>query len=450
MELKGTLQSKKGYLYAVIGYKDEAGKQKYKWYSTGLKERGNRKEAKEILAQKIREFEEEQTSFINKLENRTKPKNVDKTEATMLFSDYCLKYVESKKSELSPSVYSLYLKHYIKLFKSYFDPKKLRLIDITEKEINDFYEDRLKHGVKRITLKHYNCVLRPALRQAYRNKLIPDNPFDFIDSIKKEKATMSFYDKNEMKLFFAAIKGHKLEIPFILAAYYGFRRSEVLGLRWSAIDFEHKLITVNHKLLVVDKEVILTDDLKTEKSHRTLPLIPAVESALLKHKAQIEENKRFYGNTYDARYLDYVCVEENGKIVYPDHMTKKFADLLKEKNLRHIRLHDLRHSCASNLLANGVQLKEIQEWLGHSNFGTTADVYSHLDFSAKVKAAQTLTQVYEEPAEEKPPAQDRKNVEILMQAIDEMKKLGFDSLEEYLAYKDEQSLKEMKKPPIEM
>lgn len=106
MELKGTLQSKKGYLYAVIGYKDEAGKQKYKWYATGLKERGNRKEAKEILAQRILEFEEEQTSFINKLKNRTKPKNVDKAEATMLFSDYCLKYVESKKPELSPSVYS--------------------------------------------------------------------------------------------------------------------------------------------------------------------------------------------------------------------------------------------------------------------------------------------------------------------------------------------------------
>ena len=95
-------------------------------------------------------------------------------------------------------------------------------------------------------------------------------------------------------------------------------------------------------------------------------------------------------------------------------------------------------------------MKEIQEWLGHSNFGTTADVYSHLDFSAKVKAAQTLTQAYEEPTEEKPPAQDRKNVKILMQAIDEMKKLGFNSLEEYLAYKDEQSLKGLKKNPIEM
>ncbi len=73
--------------------------------------------------------------------------------------------------------------------------------------------------------------------------------------------------------------------------------------------------------------------------------------------------------------FDYVCVEEDGKIVYPDHLTKKFADLIKENGLRHIRFHDLRHSCASNMLASGVPLKEIQEWLGHSDFSTTANVY---------------------------------------------------------------------------
>ena len=181
------------------------------------------------------------------------------------------------------------------------------------------------------------------------------------------------------------MQGHKLEIPFMLAAYYGFRRSEVLGLRWSAVDFEHKLISINHKLIVVGTEVILTDELKTKTSNRTLPLIPAIEEALLRHREQIEKNKAFYGNTYDQRYLEYVCVEENGKIVYPDHMSKQFSDLLKKHGLRHIRLHDLRHSCASNMLASGVQMKEIQEWLGHSNFSTTADVYSHLDFSAKIK-----------------------------------------------------------------
>ena len=80
----------------------------------------------------------------------------------------------------------------------------------------------------------------------------------------------------------------------------------------------------------------------------------------------------------------------------PDYMIKKFNELLKEHNLRPIRLHDLRHRCASNLLANGVPMKEIQEWLGHSNFSTTADVYSRLDFSAKITAAKTIASAYEE------------------------------------------------------
>ena len=149
-------------------------------------------------------------------------------------------------------------------------------------------------------------------------------------------------------------------------------------------------------MLVVEKEVILTDELKTQTSRRTLPLIPVIEELLLKHKEQIIKNKKFYGNTYDNRYLDYVCVEANGKIVYPDHMTKMFRKVLIENDLRCIRLHDLRHSCASNMLANGVPMKEIQEWLGHSNFSTTADVYSQLEFSFKVHAANTLANAYGE------------------------------------------------------
>lgn len=130
---------------------------------------------------------------------------------------------------------------------------------------------------------------------------------------KKQRGTIK-RDKNEMKKLFEVIKGHELEIPFMLAAYYGFRRSEVLGLRWSAVDFDHKLISINHKMIVVGKEVILTDELKTKTSNRTLPLIPAIEEALLRHREQIEKNKAFYGNTYDQRYLQYVCVEENGNL----------------------------------------------------------------------------------------------------------------------------------------
>lgn len=449
--MTGSIQVKNGLLYGVITYKDEAGKKKHKWVATGLKERGNRKAAKEILDKALAEFEQAQQAAKDKIERRSKPKEVDKSAATMLFSDYCAEYVESIKGTLSPTVYSVYSRHYIKIFKEYFDKRKLRLIDITEEEIKGFYEDRRAKGVKNLTLKHYNCVLRPALRKAYMEKIIPDNPFDFIEPMKKEKPHISFYDKNEMRQLFDAMRGHKLEIPFMLAAYYGFRRSEVLGLRWRAIDFEHKLISINHKMLVVKKKVYLTDELKTMTSNRTLPLIPAVEEALLKHKEQIEQNKLFYGNTYEQRYLDYVCVYDNGKIVYPDFMTKQFKKLLDNNGLKPIRLHDLRHSCASNLLANGVPMKEIQEWLGHSNFSTTADVYSHLDFSAKVKAATTIAAAYEEQSKPVLPEQKAQDeMAVFAKAIKEMTELGIEKIEDYLAYKEQQAAQTKGKGPAQM
>lgn len=442
--MKGSIQVKNGYLYGVITYTDEAGKPKHKWISTGLKERGNRKAAKEILDKAMEEFEQQQQESHDKIERRKNPQRADKSEATMLFSDYCEKYIDSIKDKLAPDTFYNYKVHYVRVFREYFDKRKLRLIDITETELKEFYDHcRNVRGVSNTSIKHYNNVLRPALRQAYKNKLIPDNPFDFLEPIRKDKYTISFYDKNEMKKLFEAIRGHKLEIPFLLAAYYGFRRSEVLGLRWSAVDFDHKLISINHKMLVVDRKVYLTDQLKTKTSNRTLPLIPVIEEALLLHREQIEENKKFYGNTYDTRYLEYVCVEENGKIIYPDHMTKEFADLLKEHGLKHIRLHDLRHSCASNMLASGVQMKEIQEWLGHSNFSTTADVYSHLDFSAKIKAAKTIASVYDEPQKTQERASD---MDIFAAAIKEMQELGIEKLEDYIAYKEQAQ----KKKPVQM
>lgn len=297
-------------------------------------------------------------------------------------------------------------------------------------------EDEFKEFVERFNKEHFSYYEHPRIYDCEADYFNMQTDYFgkwFSDYV---------YVKNlsEKPVVFTDTQGHKLEIPFLLASYYGFRRSEVLGLRWSAVDFDHKLISINHKLIVVGKEVIFTDELKTKTSNRTLPLIPAIEEALLKHRAQIEENKEFYGNSYDQRYLDYVCVEENGKIIYPDHMTKKFADLLKEHGLKHIRLHDLRHSCASNMLASGVPMKEIQEWLGHSNFSTTADVYSHLDFSAKIRAAKTISSVYdsgEKPVQTAVPTPiEQEPMKVFADAIKEMQALGIERLEDYLVYKE--------------
>ena len=90
------------------------------------------------------------------------------------------------------------------------------------------------------------------------------------------------------------------------------------------------------------------------------------------------------------RYLDYICVDEMGTLISPDYLTDAFPKLLEKNGLRRIRYHDLRHSCASLLLANGVPMKQIQEWLGHSDFSTTANVYAHLDYNSKLSSADAM------------------------------------------------------------
>lgn len=123
---------------------------------------------------------------------------------------------------------------------------------------------------------------------------------------------------------------------------------------------------------------------------RTLPLVPFMRERLLALKEEQKENRRLCGRSYIKDYVDYVCVNEIGDLIKPHYVTTAFPDLLKANGMRHIRYHDLRHSCASLLLANGVPMKQIQEWLGHSDFSTTANIYAHLDYSSKLTSADAM------------------------------------------------------------
>ena len=140
-------------------------------------------------------------------------------------------------------------------------------------------------------------------------------------------------------------------------------------------------------------DIVISDKMKTQTSNRTLPLIPEIVRMLKERQARIAKDRDYYGRHYNTEYEGFVCVNTTGDITLPNNLTRVFRVLLKKNNLKHIRLHDLRHSCASLMISNGVQLKQVQEWLGHSNFQTTADVYSHLDFTSKQESAKTISEV---------------------------------------------------------
>ena len=151
----------------------------------------------------------------------------------------------------------------------------------------------------------------------------------------------------------------------IVTEFYGQRRSAELGMKWSAVDFKNKTITVSH--VVADAEddngkkyLIQRNRTKNKASCRTLPLIPQVEAALLEKKEMDEEYSRVCRRSYCKDYTSYIFIDELGRILKPDYVSRAFPSLLKKQGLRHIRFHDLRHSCASLLLNNGVGMKAIQ------------------------------------------------------------------------------------------
>ena len=171
-----------------------------------------------------------------------------------------------------------------------------------------------------------------------------------------------------------------------------------MGLKWSAIDFGQKKITINHVVLTTSVDgkwqMIAKDRAKNKSSRRSLPLIPLVEEYLLQMKAKQAQDRALCGSCYCQDYLEYVYLNDIGELVKPDFLTLHLGRVLEKNNLRRIRFHDLRHSCASLLLANGISMKQIQEWLGHSNYSTTANIFAHLDSESKQVSANMIASIF--------------------------------------------------------
>lgn len=373
----GHLQEKKGYFYVVLNYKDSTGKRKSKWIPTQLPVKGNKKKAEKLLMEHRRLFVPDDQTLTDDI----------------LFSDFMVQWLEIIRPTVAIATYASYHNIVTKIIVPYFKSRAILLSELKPTDIQTFYSEQLKR-VTANSVIHYHANIHKALKYAVKVDLITSNPADKIERPKKARYQGSYFDSNEVQKLFQAAKGTHLEIPVFLGAFYGLRRSEALGLKWDAIDFENNTITINHTVTSFNLDgkqmEIEQDTTKTKSSLRTLPLVPTFKERLLAIRDQQDENRRLCGRCYDRRYLEYICVDEMGKRLSPNYLSAAFPRLLEVNGLRHIRFHDLRHGCASLLLANGVPMKQIQEWLGHSDFSTTANIYAHLDYSSKLSSAEAM------------------------------------------------------------
>lgn len=372
----GHVREKKGYFYAVLNYTDVFGNRKTKWIATGLPVKGNKKRAEAFLQEQRRKFVQDA------------PPADD-----MLFADFMEQWLEVVKTSIAVATYASYTNMVKKVISPYFREKGITLKGLTAKDIQDFYLKELER-VSAASVIHYHSNIHKALKYAVKLDLIPGNPADKVERPKKEKFSASFYDADEINKLFEISKGTKLEIPILLGAFYGLRRSEAIGLKWDAVDFEHDTITIKHTVTSVNldgKHILVPQDTtKTKSSRRTLPLVPFVKERLLSLQKEQKENRRLCGRCYNREYEDYICVNEIGDLIKPEYISSTFAAFLEEHGMRRIRFHDLRHSCASLMLSSGVPMKQIQEWLGHSDFSTTANIYAHLEYSSKISSADAM------------------------------------------------------------
>ena len=333
--IAGHLQIKNDYYYMVLSYLDANGKRKQPWFPTGLPIKNNKKRAEKMLL-------ELRQTYVPPAEHKSN----GELSADMLFAGFMELWLGVVRNSIEKTTFSSYTQMVKGKIAPYFRKTGIKLGELQARHIQSFYLYELK-TVSASTVIHEHANIHKALKYAVKMDLIPYNPADKVERPKKQKYIADYYRLEELEQLFEATKDHPYSLLIQITAFYGLRRSEALGLRWDAIDFERNTITIRHIVTnaKIDGkyEIVREDRAKTKSSLRSLPLVDNIREKLLALKEQQKENKRICGNCYNREYDGYVFVDVMGNIFNPRNLSSNFSKLLELKGLRHIRFHDLRH-----------------------------------------------------------------------------------------------------------
>lgn len=228
------------------------------------------------------------------------------------------------------------------------------------------------------TIHHTRAVLRDALNTAMRWGLVSRNVAQLVElpSVKRERVKP--LSPSDARTFLSAIAESRWDALYSIAIAMGLRLGEILALRWEDVDLERGVLSVNHTLGWYKGSGYLLGDPKTEESRRTLPMPATVTAVLRAHRARQNEERLAAGVRWQD--LDFVFTAQRGPgvPVRPSVITHDLQRTLTRLGLHRQRFHDLRHTCASLLIAQGLTLADVKETLGHSRINLTADTYSHL------------------------------------------------------------------------
>ena len=380
--MTATIKAKSGRYYVMIDYTQNQ-KRVQRWIKTEYK----------VGEHCARKLEQRRLSLLREYQDKIQLVDID-----ILFSDYLVWWLEEIKRSLALSTYHSYYQAINHCIAPYFSERKIKLSELKGKDLQAFYN--FKQDVDNVsanTIKHYHSYIHRALAYAVKTERLNRNPADNVQLPKIEKHLANYYSAYELNKLLDYARGKPIEIIVRLAAWFGLRRGEIIGLRWSYIDFDRAVLTVAG--VVKDKgnpnksrELYYEPTAKTAASLRSFPMPPSAVDYLRSIKqAQDERRARYKG--YNHTWDDFVCVRDKGDIIPLEYVSRAFPKLCEQAGLRRLRLHELRHTNISLLLEQGASMRELQEWAGHSTYKLTADTYSHVQVKSKLKLADMLDNI---------------------------------------------------------
>lgn len=296
---------------------------------------------------------------------------------------------------VKPSVRPKTFTSYSQLVRIHIKPElgHIQLFKLSPQQVQGFLNDRLKKELSPRTVQYIRAVLRKALGQALRWGLVVRNVATLVDSPRVERAEIKLMLSNEAQRFLECVQGDRLEALFSVALAMGLRQGEALGLRWQDIDWDAGVLRVRFALQRVNRRLELSE-LKTKSSRRDLPLIDSVLNSLRAHRTRQLQEKLLAGSNWQDS--GFVFTTSIGTPLDARNVIRKYHALLKKAELPQHRFHDLRHSCASLLLAQGVPLKTVSDILGHSQISITADYYAHIAPEMRREALNVMDSIFTE------------------------------------------------------
>jgi integrase len=362
-------KERNGKIYARVTFTDSTGKQREIWRPAESKS-----DAKEVARQ---------------IEHQLKTQGTEAFEHHGTLDEYLDKWLVSQRQNISERTLED-ARGYLRLHVRPILGRK-KLSNIRPLDVQAMIDSMKKKGLSPRIIKHAHSVLSKSLNQPVKWRILVNNPAKYVDLPKQVRTEMQVLTPEEAKAFLQACESNRFGLVFELALLSGMRPEEYLALRWTDLDFQKNTVTIQQ--VIVWKRWVkgyYFSEPKTPKSRRTIPLPVYLMQKLKEHKKRELEHKLKKGEKYNNEH-NLVFTSEIGTPISLRNLERRFyKPLLEKAELPHIRLYDLRHTCATLLLAAGENPKVVSERLGHSTIVLTLDTYSHVLPTMQKSATERL------------------------------------------------------------